>query len=166
MFNLLRKESNFSDEINQVLKELNFQILDGKVETSVSDVIIEEPFQDDNLKSLIQQAGSFYKERNDASLQFAIEKLWDALERIKTLNGAHKENFININFKNIGEDKNFKERIDKEYKELTEIGNKFQIRHFETDKIPILDRRILEYLYARCSALLNLTLKFIDEHEH
>jgi hypothetical protein len=166
MFNQFQKESNFSNEINEILKEISFQLVDCKIEPSIPEVTIEAPIQDESLKGLVEQAESLYKEKDEASSQLSIEKLWDALERVKTLNGSTKMNFIDNIFSKISTDNiAFKDYIDKEFKELTNIGNNFQIRHFETNKVPINDNRIREYLYGRCSALLTLILKFIDESQ-
>ena len=56
-----------------------------------------------------------------------------------------------------------KEKLNGEFKELTNIGNNYQIRHFETGKLPINDIRIKEYLYTRCLSLINLSIGFIEE---
>jgi hypothetical protein len=148
--------SKFSDEINEELKKMSFQLVDGKIETSVAVIPIEVPIPDESLEGLIKQAESFYQKQD---LQLAIEKLWDALERIKTLNGTDKTNFINKIFK----DDDFKVYLENEFLKLTEIGNNLQIRHFETNKIPITNNHICMYLYERCHALLNLTLKFLNK---
>jgi hypothetical protein len=164
MFNQFQKESNFSNEINEILKEISFQLVDCKIEPSISEVTVSAPIQDESLKGLVEQAESLYKEKNEISLQLAVEKLWDALERVKTLDGSTKTNFIDRIFSKISKDNfAFKDYIGNEFMELTKIGNNFQIRHFEADKTPIKDNRIREYLYGRCSVLLTLILKFIDE---
>ena len=73
--------------------------------------------------------------------KYALEKLWDAFERSKTYFVEEK-----IDKKNSMEQvldklcnghKDFRELLNAECKALTEIGNKFQIRHFEKDKIAI-----------------------------
>jgi hypothetical protein len=44
-------------------------------------------------------------------------------------------------------------RLEAEAKELTDIGNRMQIRHFETSKAPLNDDDV-DYLFTRMSALL------------
>lgn len=46
---------------------------------------------------------------------------------------------------------------------LTEIGNKFQIRHFETDKQTITDNSHVDYLFFRMFSLIDLCIKKISE---
>lgn len=44
----------------------------------------------------------------------------------------------------------YKELFDKEFCELTAIGNNSRIRHHKTTKIDIEDNRHYEYFYKRC----------------
>ena len=57
------------------------------------------------------------------------------------------------------------EKLDAEFLELGKIGNNYQIRHFETGKIPISDIRLKEYWYQRCLSLINLSIKFIEDKQ-
>jgi len=155
--------NDYINEINLIIRDLGYQLLGGKIELSQPKVEIEEPEHDNDLKDLIQQAESYYKENDSDSIQRALEKLWDAFERLKTYYGENKKQSLNsIEEKIAGNNSDLKDRIDNEFKELTNIGNKYQIRHFEKDKIPISDNRIRMYLYLRCSALINLSIKFIE----
>jgi hypothetical protein len=52
-----------------------------------------------------------------------------------------------------------RERIDKELKELTEIGNNFMIRHTEVGKPPIDDADQVDHLFHRMFASIRLLLK-------
>ena len=56
----------------------------------------------------------------------------------------------------------FQDVFNTEYKTLTEIGNKFRIRHHETDKIDINDDRYYDYFYNRCLSLIVMSLRFIE----
>ncbi|MFC0130687.1 hypothetical protein [Ralstonia solanacearum] len=42
--------------------------------------------------------------------------------------------------------------------QLTEIGNKFMIRHTETDKVPIVESAQVDYLFHRMFAFIRLVL--------
>ncbi|SJM91788.1 conserved hypothetical protein [Crenothrix polyspora] len=53
-------------------------------------------------------------------------------------------------------DELFSEHITSEFKVLTEIGNKFQIRHFEQDKIKLESNLHIDYLFYRMSCLIHL----------
>jgi hypothetical protein len=52
----------------------------------------------------------------------------------------------------------FQARLEKEAKELTAIGNQFDIRHHETDKIPLRESSHVDYLFHRMWALVYLLL--------
>lgn len=113
---------------------------------------------DQELDKLIQEAKERFHKTSDK--QIALEKLWDAYERIKTFYGVKKNlsaeelvNTISTNF-----DKSF---IEEEFKSLTKIGNNYRIRHHEKDKIEIKDIKHIEYLFLRMLALLNLCLENI-----
>ena len=93
-------------------------------------------------------------------IQSAIEKLWDALERTKTLFNSDKRKGIGVICNGLG-DEISPEFFDKEYALLTEIGNNYQIRHFETDKKPIDNLETKKYLFFRALSLINLTLSRI-----
>ena len=53
----------------------------------------------------------------------------------------------------------FQEHLEKEARELTDIGNKFMIRHTETDKVPINESTHIDYLFHRMFAMIHLLLK-------
>ena len=117
---------------------------------------------DQELNILIEEAKNRFKNPNDKKI--ALEKLWDAFERIKTYFGTNKKlsseqlvKLISTSF-----DENF---IDNEFKELTSIGNNYNIRHHEQDKIIISENKHIEYLFFRMIALLNLCVENIHERE-
>lgn len=119
------------------------------------------PVQEAGLKELLQDA-FIYKEKGDLSI--AVEKLWDAFERLKT-------NYISINkkasiqkiIKDMGNGQNeFEQLFDDEFAILTKIGNNFRIRHHETDKTDIKDIRHYEYFFNRCYSLIEVATKYLQ----
>ncbi len=90
-----------------------------------------------------------------------LEKLWDAFERVKTLEpGADKKaQTATLLDRVAGQRTSLRTRLDTESRELTEIGNRFQIRHTETDREPITDAAVVDYLFARAFALVWLELE-------
>ena len=124
---------------------------------------VKEP----GLKELVEESVGFYKSPLPANHKVATEKMWDALERIKTIymeEGLDKkkssEKLIGL-ISNGNED--FKDLFNTEYKTLTDIGNKFRIRHHETDKVDINDDRYYDYFYNRCLSLIVMSLRFIEK---
>lgn len=59
-------------------------------------------------------------------------------------------------------DDNFVELFNLEFRALTDIGNKFRIRHHETNKVDIADIRYCDYLFNRCLPLINLAIQYLD----
>ena len=117
---------------------------------------------DQELNILIEEAKERFKNPNDKKI--ALEKLWDAFERIKTyfdedkkLSSEQLVILVSTNF-----DKDF---INNEFKELTTIGNTYNIRHHEKGKIIISENKHIEYLFFRMLALLNLCVENIHEKE-
>jgi hypothetical protein len=114
---------------------------------------------DQFLDSMLESARAKYL---NPSLQVrleALEKLWDAWERIKTLEyPADKKKSVNILLGKASSEPNFRERLDSEANELTTIGNNFMIRHTETTKTPILSSAHVDYLFHRMFALVYLVL--------
>ena len=53
------------------------------------------------------------------------------------------------------------ELFNDEFKKLTSIGNKYRIRHHETDKIDIMDERYYDYLFNRCLSLIALAIQYL-----
>lgn len=90
----------------------------------------------------------------------SLEKLWDAWERLKTvLIPNNKQESISCLLKNVSIEPNFRSRLDKEARELTDIGNSFMIRHSEVQKVPIEINSHVDYLFHRLFALMHLLVK-------
>ncbi|MEX2231416.1 MAG: hypothetical protein WD824_04615 [Cyclobacteriaceae bacterium] len=134
-------------------------LLDFNVNT---ELLFDEQVQteDDELNKLIKEA----KERffNPKDKQIAIEKLWDAFERIKTYYDGNKKQSSAKLVSVISENFN-SEFFESEFIVLTKIGNDYRIRHHETDKKEINEIRHLNYLFFRMLSLITLCLSSIDE---
>ena len=90
----------------------------------------------------------------------ALEKLWDAWERLKTIeHGSNKSQQVTALLTNAVPEPNFRGKIDAEAHVLTGMGNEFTIRHFETNKQPLAESEYVDYLFHRMFALLWLLLK-------
>ncbi|MBT9258283.1 MAG: hypothetical protein KM310_00800, partial [Clostridiales bacterium] len=113
---------------------------------------------DDELDRLIHRAVNKFKSHNPQDRKDSLEKLWDAWERLKTLEeGRDKKESVTQLLDKVATG-DFRERLEKEAKELTDIGNKFRIRHSEKGATPLDDPRHVEYLFLRMYALLHLLL--------
>lgn len=113
---------------------------------------------DKTLNDLITNARTLFLQGN---IQLAIEKIWDALERIKTLLNKEKKKGIEAICNSLG-DELPADFFDAEYDSLTKIGNDYQIRHFETSKKSLENLETKRYLFFRALSLINLTLSRIQ----
>ncbi len=115
---------------------------------------------DNELDSLINEAKDRFFIPKDK--QIALEKLWDAFERIKTYFDSNKKKssseLVSIVSKEFSS-----EIIENEFKLLTKIGNEYKIRHHETDKIEISKSKHIDYLFFRMLSLIDLCIKSINE---
>lgn len=132
---------------------VNLELLTNK-STSTEDNIFNE---------LIDSAKNFYIEGRK---QEAIEKVWDAFERLKSINiptdkKASVAELIGILSNEL--DKSF---FESEFRTLTQIGNNYMIRHSETDKIPLNDNSNKDYLFFRILALIDLAIKKVPRNNN
>ena len=89
----------------------------------------------------------------------AIERLWDCWERIKTLeNPTNKKESISTLLDKASTDPDTRLMLEKEARKLTDIGNTFHIRHSEVTQIVISDNSIIDYLFYRLFALIQMLL--------
>lgn len=114
---------------------------------------------DNILNELIDNARYFFIQGH---IQEATEKIWDALERVKTLLNKDKNKGISQICECLSDeiDSNF---FNNEYRILTDLGNKYQIRHFEIDKKRIENIETKKYLFFRVLSLINLTLNRVEK---
>lgn len=156
--------ADFENEINFILKELSYKLVDGKMMMKTKMEVIAVETQEPDLRELITIAENYFRDDDTRSKQIALEKIWDALEKLKTYYLADKKKSLQMILKKISkEDAEMTDIFDNEFNYLTKFGNAHQIRHFETDKIPIKDIRMKEYWYMRCLALINLAIRCIEE---
>lgn len=164
----------FQSEINGLLAEagLLYELTDKKIierviENSPLTTEIENNFaavHEVGTRELLKDAVALYKTPNPAARQDSVEKIWDALERLKTYyttldKRRSSEKIVNDM---AGGNSDFVDLFNEEFKMLTSIGNKYRIRHHETDKIDITDARYYDYLFNRCLSLIALAIKYLQ----
>lgn len=131
--------------------------------TGLHQIIINHCHQggDTELNLLIDQAIKNIIKPKPEDRQIALEKLWDAFERIKTYHlGLDKKTSASQLLQTAaGGSIEVYDLLTAEMKELTVIGNKFRIRHHETDKIKIDNVKHIDYLFYRAMSILSLLVK-------
>jgi len=91
----------------------------------------------------------------------ALEKLWDAFERLKTLEpGRDKRAQADALLNRVAAPgSGFREALGRESAELTAIGNRFRIRHSETTQEALTSLDQVDYLFTRMFAFVRMALK-------
>lgn len=99
-------------------------------------------------------------------LDGALENIWGAFERIKTIYTELDKKDSAKKVCNICATSLDFDCINNEFVALTNIGNNYQIRHFETNKKPLNDNNTKIYLYFRMLSLINFAIKQLKEAEN
>ena len=160
-------DSDYAVQMNTILKinSVPYKLEQGRIvstlEIAIDPKILAE-IPEKGLKELLSEADAYYRSGNK---QIAVEKIWDAFERLKTyysstLNKAQSAGKIIDNMSN--SEPNYKALYEAEFKALTNIGNSFRIRHHETTKIDITDNRQYDYFYKRCLALVSVAILYLE----
>ncbi len=121
----------------------------GNLPTS-GDAMLDELLRDARLK---------FKDPAPKTRAEATEKLWDAWERLKSLEvQGNKRLSVARLLDQCSPEPKFRALLELEAKELTEIGNTFHIRHFEADKVGLQNAEQNGYLFHRMFSLIHLLL--------
>ena len=159
--------AQFTKEVNRVFERcgIAFELKDGEI-TRLAAAVLHESLErarfrtgDAHLDGLLDTARQKFLSRSLEVRKEALEKLWDGWERLKTLEATDKKTSATILLDKASAEPTFRARLETEARELTDIGNKFMIRHSETDKVPITDSGQVDYLFHRMFALIDLLLR-------
>lgn len=114
---------------------------------------------DTTLDTLLDDARLKFKDPSPKARSEATEKLWDAWERLKSLEvQGNKRLSVARLLDQCSPETEFRQLLEQEAQQLTAIGNKFHIRHFETDKVALASAAHNDYLFHRLFALIHLLL--------
>lgn len=168
----LAKEK-FVDDINEIFYRNNtaFKLCpNGEIQRIIDkqlNELIEESIepQEETLCDFLDMAKTKIKSPKLDERQIALEKLWDAFERIKTVINPKDKNKSSDTLLDMVADGNHSMKVvlDNECRKMTKIGNNcFIIRHSESDRAPIEKSEHLDYLFFRMYSLVQLLLTKID----
>jgi len=114
---------------------------------------------DTDLDRLIAEAVTKFRDPAPTVRREALEKIWDAFERLKTiLDPADKKRSVTRLITGASGSIPFRGVLDTEAIALTDIGNTYQIRHHELSKHPLDEATQIDYLFQRCAATVHLFL--------
>ena len=166
--------AQFRDEINSIfqktglLYELNTNLqVDRIVENSPLTPAVESAIaavKEAGARELLQEAILLHRSPYPADIRDAVEKLWDAYERLKSYYTTMKKEKSAEKIVNdmAAEQAPYVTLFDTEFRALTKIGNDFRIRHHETDKVEITDVRYYDYFFNRCLSLIALAIQYLQ----
>ena len=146
------------NEKNEIERVVENEVLTEKTEK----VLIAA--KEIGLRELLQEAVTLHKSPLPNDNKNAVEKIWDAFERLKTyFTAINKKDSANkvIEITANGTEE-IRELLTTEFKCLTDIGNQYRIRHHETDKIEITDIRHCDYFFNRCLSAISLALQYLN----
>jgi len=168
-FNREEGQSEFRDNINRIFirNGVAYELQAGGEIQRIAPPVLRETLAtsefntgDAELDTMLASARTKYLSPNPATRRESLEKLWDAWERIKTIEQApdKKTSVVKLLDKAASESK-FRKTLDAEATELTRIGNTFRIRHSETSQTPLENDTHVDYLFHRLFGLIHLLLK-------
>lgn len=165
---------NFQANINEIFQKtgLLYELKEnGWIERIIEIGVLNEGteaivlnIKEQGTKELMEEAILLHKSPHPEAHKEAVEKIWDALERLKTYyTDLDKKASINkiVNGMASGQSA-YVELFNSEFKALTDIGNNFRIRHHETNTIDITDIRYYDYFFNRCLSLIVLAIQYLE----
>ena len=168
-FNRAEGQRLFRERANQILlrNKLAYELKEnGTVSRLVAPVFGETLYSqnfhtgDPKLDQLLESARVKFLDRDSIVRRDSLEKLWDAWERIKTIEpGVDKKTSITALLNNAATESKFREHLENEANTLTIIGNTFHIRHSEMSQVEIQTDDQVDYLFYRLLALIWLLLR-------
>jgi AbiJ N-terminal domain 4 len=158
----------FAHDVNRIFERngMAFKLEHGEIIRTAPAILHESLAQavfrtgDDQLDKLLEVSRDKFLNRSLDTRRDSLEKLWDAWERLKTIeSGKDKKASMKMLLDMAASEPTLRRRLDDEAIALTEIGNTFMIRHTETNKIPVVLSEHVDYLFHRMFALVRLLLR-------
>ncbi|MES9668691.1 hypothetical protein [Bacillus nitratireducens] len=167
-FNTGNMKGNFRQEVNLIFErnEIVFFLDDeGHIQRHLPQEMnnllqnLKVRSSDQTLNDLVNMAVENIRKPQEANRFTALEKIWDAFERIKTFHGSNKKTSLPTLLSDVGDlTDEFEVLLNAEFAALTTIGNEYQIRHFERNKKQIKSVEHVDYLFYRMIALISLCI--------
>lgn len=166
-YDQLQGQAKFATDVNRIFERngIAFELADGEVRRLIPVPLHQELTRsivhtgDDPLDQMLATATEKYLHRDPAVRRESIEKLWDAWERLKTIEAGKDKKTSTANILDkAATEPGFRNLLEIEALQLTDIGNKFMIRHSEVGKVPITEPRHVDYLFQRLHAAIWLLL--------
>ena len=120
---------------------------------------------EEGVNKLMTQARDYFQQSGGDNKQNALEKIWDAFERMKKYHEKEKDTKKSAKkiISKVSTELD-KEVFDEEFDKLVKIGNKYMIRHHGIDQIEIKDTDTANYLFIRIYNLIDFCLHKIADN--
>lgn len=170
-FDIDAGRDEFRDDVNRIFRRngLAYELdWSGCIERPAPPVLREELASaqfatgDADLDRILEKARDKFTDPDETNRREALEALWDAWERLKTVGeGPNKKTQItNLLDHTAGSSTSkFRDALESEANELTRIGNSFQIRHFEKNQERLVRSEHVDYLFHRLFGLIQVILR-------
>jgi len=169
-FDILEGQQRFRSEVNLFFSRngLAFEMKDSGEIIRLGPPSLREHLErtifgtgDRELDRMLEDARRKFLDPDITVRVEALEKLFDAWERVKTLaEPGNKSVSIErlLDAAGAGSPR-FRDILEKEAKALTAAGNELMIRHSEIGKEPVNDSAEVDYLFHLCFAMIQLVLR-------
>ena len=169
-----REKAPFQAAINDSLRKdnLSFRLSDsGLIELQADHEVLSPEIianvdlvTEPGIRDLLKEAIEKHMQPTVQAHRDAVEKIWDALERLKTYYTTmdKRASASKIVADMADGNQSYTELFNAEFKALTDIGNDYRIRHHETNKIDITDPRYYDYFFNRCLSLIALAIQYLQ----
>ncbi|HTU69544.1 MAG TPA: hypothetical protein VMF11_04410 [Candidatus Baltobacteraceae bacterium] len=167
IFDRSEGQRELRDAVNEVFRrhglafELNGSGRVTRLFPAEQAAVLNMPFStgDASLDDLLAAARTKFIDPRPEVRKEALEKLWDAWERLKTLEDPDKKVSVSALVARTSSQASFRELMEEEAKTLTQIGNSFMIRHSEIGRTPIDTSLEIDYLFLRCHGTIMTLLR-------
>jgi len=167
-FDVSTGQTEFRDDINRIFSRngLAYEFIStGQIQRTLSPVLDDSLRRtffntgDRTLDLMLEDSRVKFTSRDPIIRREALERLWDAWERLKTMADANKKKSMPVILGRAASEQTFRDRLNTEAKELTDIGNEHLIRHSETTQKPVTDSDQVDYLFHRLFAMIQLLIQ-------
>ncbi|MNX99241.1 hypothetical protein D3C86_1316760 [compost metagenome] len=162
-------QEDFRMTVNRIFARngVAFEMLpNGRIERVLPPVLGEELKRtlfntgDRTLDNMLDECRAKFSDRNPLVRREALERLWDAWERLKSLaDPRDKKRSIKVILDAVAAEPSLRSRLEVEAIELTAIGNSHLIRHSEVNQVAVIDVDHVDYLFHRLFAMIQLMLR-------
>jgi hypothetical protein len=160
--------AEFQADVNRILERngIAFELVDGEVKrlgpAGFHEALGTATFKtgDGPLDDMLEDARGKFLNRDVKVRRESLERLWDAWERLKTLEqGKDKKAKVKALLDHVSKEPTLRQVVEDEANALTGIGNNFMIRHTEVGKVAVATSRDVDYFFQRLFSLIHLLLR-------